>query len=317
MRVCARVPYAEAEAKCIAPLPPKTRNPFRTPFCAGAKSAMSAKEPMYGNFDEPMYGKLIDRRREPFCNELPAIERPKIESNFSFVFVISNGHTGTTFLGQTSNWRRTFGDGQMPANFYITHEKEADKDVVKKIPWSQDYCKKAFEYVATQKIPQMVKTLTAVRSTRHIDSPAVWFGSGHQIILGLIIPLINLLGSSARFIRLRRNRLDVAYSYFQKNGGPCTHRCIFCICPLDAVARLPVPGALWERLSIYQRYLWFVDELEGQWQAILRSPLAKELKYIEVDWDKKIPPAEFGRMAQFSGMDGAVPLPEKQAGVPF
>ena len=75
----------------------------------------------------------------------------------------------------------------------------------------------------------------------------------------------------AKFVRLRRNKKDVAYSYYTKGGGPCTRRCIFCICPLDSAARLPMTGGLWESLSVYQKYLWFVDELEAQWQATLNT----------------------------------------------
>lgn len=123
-----------------------------------------------------------------------------------------------------------------------------------------------------------------------------WLGAGHQIILGMVPALVRVLGvgrqsalpievqqvtrcfqDKAKFIRLRRNKKDVAYSYYQKGGDPCTGKCIYCICPLDAAARIPVRGEIWEKLSVYQRYLWFVDELEAQWQATKKTFPSKHL----------------------------------------
>ena len=259
-----------------------------------------------GSSEISKYGEIIDRRKESFCPPEPAaaFEAHRYKGNRKFVFVVSNGHTGTTFFGKGSSWRDAFGDSQIMGGLYITHETEADKEAVKKIPWSRDYCQKARDYVVDQKIPHLEKILEGIeqRDRTGDNQPGTFFGSGHQIALGMIPALIDVLGDSAKFVRLRRNKMDVAYSYAQKNGGPCTHRCIFCLCPLDAAARMPIPGGLWEELSIYQRYLWFVDELEGQWQAVLRR--SPGINYIEMDWDKKIEPEEFARLADFTGMAG-------------
>lgn len=45
-------------------------------------------------------GKMLDRRAEPFC---PGVVEKYVSSN-KFVFIVSNGHTGTTYLGQPSRY---------------------------------------------------------------------------------------------------------------------------------------------------------------------------------------------------------------------
>jgi hypothetical protein len=182
---------------------------------------------------------------------------------------------------------------------HVVHETEASKDDVKRVPMTTDFCKTARRYVVEKKVPHIESILSGVERGGIV--PGTWFGSGHQITLGLIPALIDVLGDRAKFIRLRRNKLDIAYSYAQKNGGPCTSRCIFCLCPLDAAARMPVEGSTWGKLSIFQQYLWFVDELEGQWQTVLRRN--PEINYIEVNWDAKLTHTDFARMAAFTGMD--------------
>jgi hypothetical protein len=249
-----------------------------------------------------MFGAMIDRRLEPFCPPEPNAADYKYTGNRTFVFVVSNGHTGTTFFGKSSSWRDAFGDEQMLRGLFITHELEADKEFAKRIPWGVDYCSKARDYVINQKIPHIEKILKSTEERDHTDVPGTFFGSGHQVGLGMVPALIDVLGDRAKFVRLRRNKLDVAYSYAQKDGGPCTHRCIFCLCPLDAAARMPIPGEVWEQLSVFQQYLWFVDELEGQWQAVLRG--RPNINYMEMDWTKVIEPEEFARMAEFVGMVG-------------
>ena len=68
-----------------------------------------------------------------------------------------------------------------------------------------------------------------------------------------------------------------------------------------------MPGTLWQTLSTYQRYLWFVDEVEAQWGSILNT--YPDINHIEVDWDKKLTPDMFTQIARYTGVD-VTPLPE-------
>jgi len=94
-----------------------------------------------------------------------------------------------------------------------------------------------------------------LHAPQDINKDTTWFGSGHQVILGILPALVDVFGDAAKFVRLRRNRLDVARSFAKKGGGPCTHRCIYCLCPLDPVVRCPVSGDVWASLNTFQRWV--------------------------------------------------------------
>eukprot|EP00035_Acanthoeca_spectabilis_P034539 m.29584 g.29584 ORF g.29584 m.29584 type:complete len:397 (-) comp6717_c0_seq1:2761-3951(-) len=247
-----------------------------------------------GGFNRTVLGEMHDLRLEPFC---PGPIEKYTKTKSKFVFIVSNGHTGTTYLGQPSSWRRMFG-GSIIEDLFVTHEMEANKSVVRQMGWHDDYCEKSLAYVRDIKVPQMESVLAATER-------GTWLGAGHQIILGMVPALVRVLGDKAKFIRLRRNKKDVAYSYYQKGGDPCTGKCIYCICPLDAAARIPVRGEIWEKLSVYQRYLWFVDELEAQWQATKKT--FPNINFVEIDWDKQLSTKTFQRIAKFTGFPAFEP----------
>ena len=239
-------------------------------------------------------GAMEDRRSAPFCTNVVR-SNETYKGKFTFVFVVSNGHTGTTFLGQMGVWRTYLGKGRfLPPGFSVAHESEVDKEALVKIPFRGDFCERAARYVAERKVPRIASLLQNRKQHTYV-------ASGHQIVLGIIPALADVLGKQARFVRMRRNRLDVAYSYAQKLDGPCAIGCKYCICPMDPLARCPVSAAIWERLSVYQQFLWFVDELECQWQAVRRE--RPGLIVDELNWDRKIGPDHLLQVASFAGMD--------------
>ena len=200
------------------------------------------------------------------------------------------------------NWRLTWGDGQIPHDFFVMHEGDADKDGLKMLPMGLDFCERSLAYVANEKLPFMLSVLEGYENATGAPINHL-FMSGHQVILGMVPALIEVLGDRASFVRLRRNKFDTAYSYVQKNGGPCTHRCHYCLCPMDAAARMPPVdgGRLWDRMSVYQQYLWFVDEVEAQWQAIVHN--YPQIRRLELDWDKKLDDDAFRTLALFVGFN--------------
>lgn len=62
--------------------------------------------------------------------------------------------------------------------------------------------------------------LASSATPAHYTDMSRLFAAGHQIVLGIVPALADLLGPSGKFVRLRRNRLDVAYSFAQKKEGP-------------------------------------------------------------------------------------------------
>lgn len=274
--------------------------------------------------NEPDMGRLIDFRRLPLCkSEIPPPPMPVLPdppppdgfetmtprqkrkvyvpvpvANYTFVFVVSNGHTGTTFLGRMSDWRQHLGPGKkLQPGFSVQHETDPDKGALVQIPWTPNYCNDGMKYVAERKVPKIVHVLRARK--QH-----TWIESGHQNMLGELSGLAQMLGKQVRFVRMRRNRLDVAYSYSQKGEGPCSPACIYCLCPLDPIARCPVDGETWGMLTLFQQYLWFVDELECQWQALVYNEPG--ITRVDLNWDKSISGEQLLMVAKFSGMDKAV-----------
>lgn len=81
------------------------------------------------------YGQIIDRRREPFC-PLEIQQEQQYTGDHRFVFVVSNGHTGTTFFGKQSVWRENFVKGSLIKGVHIAHEQDADAEKLKKIGFS-------------------------------------------------------------------------------------------------------------------------------------------------------------------------------------
>jgi hypothetical protein len=199
-------------------------------------------------------------------------------------------------LGQMSVWRQHLGPGKkLPPGFGVSHEVEADMPLLVTVPWNITYCKDALKYTVERKVPKIINLMLARK--QH-----TWIEAGHQTLLGVIPALSQVLGKRARFVRVRRNRIDVAYSYAQKGQGPCSPTCKFCLCPLDPLARCPVDGLIWRSLSVFQQYLWFVDELECQWQAFLASAPADTI-FTEINWDKAITGADLLKVAKISGME--------------
>ena len=78
------------------------------------------------------YGAMVDRRKEEFC-AMVVPDKQKYEGEHRFVFVISNGHTGTTFFGQQSVWRENFVKGSLSKGVHIAHEQDADAEKLKQI----------------------------------------------------------------------------------------------------------------------------------------------------------------------------------------
>lgn len=56
---------------------------------------------------------------------------------------------------------------------------------------------------------------------------------------------------------------------------------------------------------MFCRYLWAIDEVECQWQALVRS--RPHLQHIELDWDKEITPDHMETMGTTSPQQPDLP----------
>jgi hypothetical protein len=266
-------------------------------------------------------GLMYDRRKKPFCPGPNAhhtqawIKQRRYKGNATFVFIISTGHSGTTYLQDHLAWTTLFGPDIKQAVVLWGEVGEGDKNglgkIIRALPTTAAYCARALEYVHGTKIPGLLKSLKS-----HLGR-TVGIQTGHETFLAMIPALILLLGDRAKFVRLRRNRLSTAYSLsasdamasFARNdqarvkawkSGPCTDR-LWGLCPFDYSARLIPPGDAWLEFSKYQRNLWFVDELEAEWQSIMQT--FPETARIELNWDTNISPEVFQSIADFAGLN--------------
>jgi hypothetical protein len=98
---------------------------------------------------------------------------------------------------------------------------------------------------------------------------------GHHILLGLYPALLYTIGiEHTTFLRIRRSRRSTAVSFYSSNRRPCTDKGDFVLCPWEhgseLLDRLKEPRRKWDQLNDYQRCLWFVDEVEVKW-ALFRK----------------------------------------------
>lgn len=170
---------------------------------------------------------------------------------------------------------------------YITHEEEhislRTRDVIRREyrPFVSQPSEALFNtsvarYVKHHKLPFYHMLLRRHAATRLVYT-------GHvPTAFGTIPAIVNAMPvGSVRVIRIRRDRLQTAASLMALGpeeqdswmGGPVTDRTNrrWFPTPWDAHTRLKVRMDVWERLNRFQRYLWYVDDVECRWQAFLNE----------------------------------------------
>jgi hypothetical protein len=190
----------------------------------------------------------------------------------------------------------------------VKFENFASSLGVRQIQMHRNHCELGLYYLRTLWWPRLSDQLKQ-RQTM----PQTVFDSGHLFSL-LTQAFVDSLGKeNIGIVRLRRNRIDLAYSkavstakqglYKQEDErvlSPCSAACVWCLCPLDAETTCVPLGNEWALFTPFQRFLWEVDELECQWQMLLKHHPG--LSYVEVDWQDKLSPSNLQTIARFIGM---------------
>lgn len=238
-----------------------------------------------------------------------SIHAPEI--NGTFVFTISNGHAGTKFLGSRETWKRYLPVGvEFPDTILPEFERFPQNLAVQQIGLHMNYCSLGRLYLKSIWWPKKdVSNVLGAKSSQI----RTWFDSGHlaSFLLG---QLVDVLGPHRLgFVRLRRNRIDLAYSKMvsvRAEGlqeieddfgfGPCAQSCVWCFCPLDAATVCLPPGSVWSKMTPFMRFLWEVDELECLWRLVLQN--APSLRTLEVNWSDKISATHLEAIANFLGI---------------
>lgn len=207
-----------------------------------------------------------------------------------YVFGISTGHAGTTSLGSKGSYT---GAGLQLMRFDFESVQLArwwDKR-----PSMDEQTQKAREYKF--RIDGELYPNGEGNSTTYVDL-------GHHILQGIWHSAPAVFGDDLFFVRVRRSRIATARS-FLATPGLC--QIVFHICPLknDHVLT-PRSGewgtntSIWGGLTKFQQFLWFVDEVEAEFQQLLtRNP---EVAYLECDWSDDLTPC-FRAVAAVLGVD--------------
>ena len=113
------------------------------------------------------------------------------------------------------------------------------------------------------------------------------------------------LGEQVTFVKVRRNRYAIANSFASRFITPCLtspqskwpnrkiteHKKLhpkLTICPrsdeLIGVMNLPVPDEIWDRMTPFQRFLWYADEMEHRWHTLISRHNSSGTSYHEINW---------------------------------
>jgi FkbM family methyltransferase len=243
--------------------------------------------------------KIVSKVGREVRKWIPMIQRSNPRAGENFAFVYSTGRCGTLHLA------KVFGDDQS----YVCHEEEYKsthlvmEEFLRPIAWSNDK-EIAIKYVREKKIPYMLRKLRSVGAVNYLDT-------GHQIIFGLVPALLEQLEGRIKFIRLRRDRLQTALSFItapEYNDPWMPHwegretigkeHPRWALRPTDKVVHLRPTDKVWKRLNRFQRYLWYVDEVERQWQVFLAD---FSFPYVEVRLDE-LNDKEYEKLSEFLGI---------------
>jgi hypothetical protein len=154
-----------------------------------------------------------------------------------------------------------------------------------------------------EQVVRVQKYKQSADSALDMESKQTFVDLGHHNVQGMLQVIPAVFGDDAFLLRVRRNRLDTAFSFKESKADMCEAE--FRICPLTNNCILEPPGSnwsasLWHSFSVEQQAFWFIDEIEAQWQRLLlRYP---DVSYAECDWSGSLAPCLYA-VAAVMGLD--------------
>lgn len=121
-------------------------------------------------------------------------------------------------------------------------------------------------------------------------------GHFHNRGVAVLQCLADVLGPQGVFIRIRRNRHDVAMSFSSHYYTPCMtsdniHPQVS-VCPHSqekataGPVYLDVADDIWNAFTPFQRFLWYADEVEERWHQLTSSKKnrSNSPEFYEITW---------------------------------
>lgn len=177
-----------------------------------------------------------------------------------FLFGHSTGHSGSTFTQQILKkpgcpWVRR-------SRFEDASSTEVTVDYPK--------CDNTVNHIAP-------RIRASIGNPRYTNTTYIDMGHFHN--RGRTIEcLADYFREDAAFVHIRRNRYDIAHSFSQQFQTPCIENKkglrnpMVSTCPRSdeniGSVNLPVDDEIWDALTPFQRFLWYVDEMEHRWHTL-------------------------------------------------
>ncbi len=214
-----------------------------------------------------------------------------------FVFFMSTGRCGTKFLYKVLQHGRN-----NDAVIRFEHEHRRMKYVQSRIlhpSLTTNSTSTIRDYVRDEKIPAMLREMKKNNKHMYIDT-------GHQVALGMLEHLIDFLGPRIIVIRVRRDRMRTAASFAgaRHKKGPCQYseeEPHLHYCPFQTASFVKIRSKnLWNSFNLFQKYLWWVEEVEARWKWILAT--RQPFNHIEMDFANNIGMKKLDNITKFAGV---------------
>lgn len=209
-----------------------------------------------------------------------------------YMFGISTGHAGSTSLSDAQSYS---GASIGSITFKFEHDFNGG--------WK--------EWAAT--VPSLTEQERKVRNEYKVPiddlldhgQSHTYVDLGHHNVHGILRTTPKVFGDDVFFIRFRRDRVHTAYSFSQYHRDLCNN--MFRICPLtDWHLLSPRSGkwtdVIWSSMTHEQQHLWFVDEVEAEFQQLVREN--PSVSYLECNWSDNLGPC-FELVASILGLQVA------------
>lgn len=240
----------------------------------------------------------------------------------SYAFFFGSGRSGTQHLS------RVLVSRGRPVSF-VTHEQEDAAERTKDIVFREyralaaqhpeaRFHAAALAYVRGTKVPRLRRLLRAHGARRLLYT-------GHvPMAFGLAPALVRALPAGrVRIVRVRRERVATAVSLMalgpeEEDPWGASSRNVsgwdvadatlnsrWFPRPTDAFVRLGVSTEAWGRLNRFQRWLWYVDDMECRWQALVHE-LGSRFSWMEENLESLSildGGRSWSRIAQFVGAE--------------
>jgi len=214
-----------------------------------------------------------------------------------FIFGHSTGHAGSTAVHQALA-RSDCPWGKPVAKFELIYKSKTEIPMMEtQWPFDSD-C----ELTRTRLLPFLNQQFTSDE-----DEHQTFIDLGHIHNRGRVMEcLADLLRDDVAFVKIRRNRYDIAHSFASHFNHSCIHpdserpHPAVALCPRSSEVEsgagpvnLPVVDEVWDSFTPLQRFLWYADEVEHRWHTLRQRayPDASRPLFFEVTWSD---PGELG-----------------------